>query len=71
VKTQITATRTAIGEYVLDFAYDQRIINAIKSRVPASKRSYDPIRKKWFIATEDAVSQFKWGVNAWAEVTIR
>lgn len=51
--------------YVLSFDYDERVVQAIKSRVKAEDRSWDPITRTWTIATRAAFDNFRWATNGW------
>lgn len=67
-KAVVMVSKSSVGDFLLAIVpYDQRVVNAIKSKVRKEDRSYDPRTKLWIINTSDAMRELVWGTRHWID----
>lgn len=53
--------------YELTFAYDERVVSMIKSRVKAVNRTYDSRSRAWVIHRKADFDNLRWATNGWID----
>lgn len=66
-KLRVTVRKHPVHGYGLTFAYDSRLVDVLKRRVPAEHREYDPNTRTWWLSRSADLAEVKWATNAWAE----
>jgi hypothetical protein len=52
--------------YALTFDYDERMVRAIKTRVKAGDRTYDPRTHTWWIHQRNDLDALRFATNGWS-----
>lgn len=65
-KLAVTVVHNATEGYGLTFAYDQRMVDTIRGRIPAEHRRFDARTKTWWLARSSDLAALRWSTNSWA-----
>ena len=64
-KLEVRVEHHVVNGYALTFAYDERMVSAIKTRVAAGERSYDARTHTWWIFRRDDLDALRFATNGW------
>ena len=64
---RIVYWQKTMNGYELTFAFDERVVNKIKSTIPSSGRSYSQSSRSWMIFRQTDFEKLKNASNAWIE----